>query len=739
MSRCPQCKTDYPEHVLVCAVDGEVLTGELRQVRSPAGFDDTVSMKAVVAVSDTVSLAQSAAAVQPSAKPANKDLLPAGFRVGEYEVTSHIGSGGMATVYAGVQPVIGKKVAIKVLSRMLSADTTMVDRFVQEARAVNQIRHHNIVDIFALGELPDGRAYCVMELLVGETLKDRMRHGSPTYEETFAILSQVCEGLDAAHRANVVHRDLKPDNIFLVESQRGPVVKILDFGIAKLLDSEADPSQRTRAGILMGTPEYMSPEQCSGRDVDARADLYLLGVMMFEVFTGHLPFTAATPIMTINAHVSERPTDPRQYVDLPAQLCDLILGCLAKEPAERPQTALEVRDRLAEVVEALGVDVAAVLALPRTTGGMQVPRTRSGVTNPRNELRSRSRVPKLIGAVLVLALAGVGLFVVIKSFGKQGATSAIDAGAAAVGIDAPPPPVEVPMLALQVISDPPGATVTIDGRPQALRSPYVYKIPWASEVAIRVELAGFLPLDRKVALAKGELEKAIDAKLTPVDAGAGSATVAVRPDKAPKGMPSVISDLHVTPDVAYIGEKTTITGVIKFEDRDGDVSMIRVETRGGRAQSTPLRVAGAKSGTAAFTLVMTPSNAGTQTVEVWVQDAGDNTSNKLTAPVEAAARPKPEPSDKPEPDKPEPDRPDPDKPDPDKPEPGDKPEPDKPGDKAEGDKPKATDKPAESTVPRPADKPIVKPKAGKPAPKSTKLQKPADKPRAGSAEPPAEN
>ena len=727
MSRCPQCKTDYPEHVLVCAVDGEVLVGEVRQIRSAAGLDPTVSMKAV-AVGDTVALPASAAPL--TEKAANKDQLPAGFRVGEYEVTSHIGAGGMAQVYAGVQPVIGKKVAIKVLSRMLSSDSTMVDRFVQEARAVNQIRHHNIVDIFALGELPDGRAYCVMELLVGETLKDRMRHGSPTYEETFAILSQVCEGLDAAHRASVVHRDLKPDNIFLVESKRGPVVKILDFGIAKLLDSEADPSQRTRAGILMGTPEYMSPEQCSGRDVDARADIYLLGVMMYEVFTGHLPFTAPTPIMTINAHVSERPTDPRQYVDLPAKLRELILACLEKEPADRPQTALEVRDRLADVVEALGVDVAAVLALPRTTGSMRIPRTRSSVTNPRNEPRSRSRVPKLIGVVLVLALAGVGLFVVVKSLGGKPA-AVLDAGVVAVAIDAPPPAVEVQMLALQVISDPPGATVTIDGRPQALRSPYVYKIPWASEVSIRVELANFLPLERKVQLEKGELEKAIDAKLTPVDEAAGSATVAVRPEKAPKGVASVISDLHVTPDVAHIGEKTTITGVIKFEDRDGDVAVIRVEPRGGR---TPLRVAGAKTGTAAFTLVLTPTKAGPHTIEVWVQDAGDNTSNKLTATVEASPRPRPEPAEPT--DKPE-DTAEPDKPEPDKPEPADRPEP-----PPEADKPKPpADKPAEPAPLKPADKPGIKPKAsGKPAPKPPKAPKPADKPaEAGSPEPPVSN
>jgi serine/threonine protein kinase len=707
VSRCPACKTDYPEHVLVCAVDGEILTAQVHAVEvaheDAEDFDhDETVLRRSIAVGDTVALPRPATTVQlqPSATPASlsktalergatKDQLPPGFKVGEYEVTSHIGSGGMATVYAGVQPVIGKKVAIKVLSRMLSSDHTMVERFVQEARAVNQIKHHNIVDIFALGELPDGRTYCVMELLVGETLKDRLRHGSPSYEETVAILSQICEGLHAAHRANVVHRDLKPDNVFLVEGGRNPIVKILDFGIAKLLDSETAPAQRTRAGILMGTPEYMSPEQCSGRDVDARADIYLLGVMMYEVFTGRLPFVATTPIMTINAHVSERPTDPKIYTDLPPKLAELILQCLAKEPAERPQTALEVRDRLVDVVTELGVDVAAALALPRrfegATTSRQIPRTRSGVTDP-NQKRARSRVPLYIGGAVVLALAAVGLFVVIKSLGGEVPPKE----PAVVTPPAAPPdaPAEQPVLALQILSDPPGATVTVEGRPQALRSPYVYKVPWAERVAIRVELPGYHPNEQTVTLAKGELEKAVDVKLRAI---AGPVPVEPEPPSKPtrgKGSPALITDLKLETSVAVVGEKTIVIGSVKFEDPDGDVTTLRAEVRGGKTVSTPLRMAGSKTGTATFSVVLTPSKIGAQAIEVWIQDAGDNQSNKLLGAIEVHDKPtpdKPNPdkpekpvTDKPDPDKPSPDKPTPDKPTPDKPD-HDKPEPAKPG------------------------------------------------------------
>ncbi len=674
----------------MCAVDGEILTAQVHAVEAAheaveeeSDFEETV-LRQQIAVGDTVALPQPATTVQlqPSTTPApmsttaiergaNKDLLPPGFKVGEYEVTSSIGSGGMATVYAGVQPVIGKKVAIKVLSRMLSSDHSMVERFVQEARAVNQIKHHNIVDIFALGELPDGRAYCVMELLVGETLKDRLRHGSPSYEETVAILSQICEGLEAAHRANVVHRDLKPDNVFLLEGGRGPVVKILDFGIAKLLDSETAPAQRTRAGILMGTPEYMSPEQCSGREVDARADIYLLGVMMYEVFTGRLPFVATTPIMTINAHVSERPTDPKTYTDLPPKLAELILQCLAKEPADRPQTVLEVRDRLLDVIAALGVDVAAALELPRRFDGVTssklIPRTRSGVTDP-NQKRARSRVPLVIGGAVVLALAAVGLMVVIKALGgeKPAKQAPVATPASAATPDAPE---EQKMLALQIISDPPGATVTVEGRPQALRSPYVFKVPWAERVAIRVELPGYHPSEQTVTLAKGEVEKAVDVKLTAIAGPVPAADPAPTKPVRGKGSPALISDLKIEPSVASVGERTTLIGSVKFEDPDGDITTLRAEVRGGKTVTTPLRLAGSKTGTATFSIVLNPTKPGAQAIEVWIQDTGDNHSNKLLGAVEVAPKPDKPPPDKPTTDKPTTDKPEPDKPEPDQPEP----------------------------------------------------------------------
>jgi eukaryotic-like serine/threonine-protein kinase len=297
----------------------------------------------------------------PSQSPLLGRQLEAGAMVGEYQVTGVLEEGGMGTIYAAVQPVIGKRVAIKVLAAFLSQDEGMTQRFIQEARAVNQIRHANIVDIFGFGRLPDGRMYCLMELLDGQSLKTRREDDPPLrYEETLSILAQVCDALAAAHAQGIVHRDLKPDNIFLVKgTELGTgTVKLLDFGIAKLIKTGAEDN-KTEAGLLMGSPRYMSPEQCLSREVDGRADIYSLGVIMFELFTGQLPFSGITSVEMINAHLSEPPPVPRELTaTIPAALNDLILHCLAKKPEDRPASVAELRERLLEISisNALGLD-----------------------------------------------------------------------------------------------------------------------------------------------------------------------------------------------------------------------------------------------------------------------------------------------------------------------------------------------------------------------------------------------
>ncbi|HEX9101844.1 MAG TPA: serine/threonine-protein kinase, partial [Polyangia bacterium] len=279
----------------------------------------------------------------------DSELQP-GTWVGEYQIESKLGQGGMASVYAGVQPVIGKKVAVKVMSRQLCVDPVQVERFVQEARAVNQIGHPNIVDVFAFGALPDGRSYFVMEWLQGETLASRLRRGWLTVPEAVAIMFQICDGLAAAHDKGIVHRDLKPENIFLVPVRnRRMLVKVLDFGIAKLLGRRDARVDRTADGSTPGTPGYMSPEQAKGKDVDHRSDIYALGVCAFQMLCGRLPFVGADAIEILYHHIHATPPAPSTLrQDLPLQLERLILQMLEKRADRRP-TIPVVEERLADL------------------------------------------------------------------------------------------------------------------------------------------------------------------------------------------------------------------------------------------------------------------------------------------------------------------------------------------------------------------------------------------------------
>ena len=196
----------------------------------------------------------------------------------------------MGSVYAGIQPVIGKRVAIKVLAPHIASNPELVRRFVDEARAVNKIGHPNIVDIFSFGWLPDKRHYFAMEFLDGQSLADRLKQGPFQPDEARRLLRQICQALEAAHRQGIVHRDLKPDNIWIVQPQHGDsYAKLLDFGIAKLM-GDVDEGQRTQTGIVMGTPAYMSPEQCRGVNVERGTDIYALGMILYEMFAGQLPF-----------------------------------------------------------------------------------------------------------------------------------------------------------------------------------------------------------------------------------------------------------------------------------------------------------------------------------------------------------------------------------------------------------------------------------------------------------------
>ena len=213
-----------------------------------------------------------------------------GTTVGSFRLVRRIGHGGMGSVYLGEQALIGSKVAVKVLHEHLASDASLVQRFYAEARAVNLIGHPNIVNIFDMNVVPPRRYYLIMEYLEGEPLS-AAPPGPMAPEHAIPILIQVCQARQAAHARGVVHRDLKPENIFLCRRDGPPFVKILDFGIAKLFGSEMQLGQ-THAGWIVGTPEYMAPEQGSGEGLDGRADLYALGIIAYRLATGRLPFTA---------------------------------------------------------------------------------------------------------------------------------------------------------------------------------------------------------------------------------------------------------------------------------------------------------------------------------------------------------------------------------------------------------------------------------------------------------------
>ncbi len=279
-----------------------------------------------------------------------------GTTLGEYRVGKRIAAGGMGAVYEGEQPVIGKRVAIKVLLPTAEGEAANTRRLLDEARAVNSIRHRGIVDIFSFGELPGGKPYFVMEFLEGKTLSryiaERRRLET---REALEIADEVLSALAAAHKAGVIHRDLKPANIFVCQQPDGArFIKVLDFGIAKLGRPNAELTQQTVNGMAMGTPEYMAPEQVLGDRVSAQTDLYALGIVLFLMLTGKLPFSAATPLETMVAQTKALPPRPSSFVaTLNRNVEALVMSLLEKDLARRPGSALDVRERISALLREL--------------------------------------------------------------------------------------------------------------------------------------------------------------------------------------------------------------------------------------------------------------------------------------------------------------------------------------------------------------------------------------------------
>jgi serine/threonine-protein kinase len=288
---------------------------------------------------------------------------------GRYLIEEHLATGGMGAVFRGRHVYMRKDVALKVLRPDLSASSELVERFRRESEIAASLEHDNIVKVTDFGRTPEGWLFLAMELLFGESLFDRLRReGFLPPEEAVPVLWQVCAGLEAAHARGVVHRDLKPENVFLARSAGGrEVVKILDFGIAKIADPHSDSA--TQAGMVVGTPEYLSPEQATGSAVDGRADLYTVGLIAFRMLTGRHPFKADEPraLLMMQATRPVPPiTEPRPDLAAWPALVTVVERACQKDPAARYQTAGDMRADLGAV---LGPHYQPPLATPAALSG----------------------------------------------------------------------------------------------------------------------------------------------------------------------------------------------------------------------------------------------------------------------------------------------------------------------------------------------------------------------------------
>lgn len=288
----------------------------------------------------------------------------------KYRIEKRLGIGGMGTVYRARHLLIDRAVAIKVLNPRFVEDEAAQLRFRREARAAGRLQHSNAVGVTDFGRTSDGYVYIVMELLEGRTLREVLAKEAPLDKaRAVALMLQTAAAVAAAHDAGIIHRDLKPANIFIVQSSEVPaVVKVLDFGIAKLaaeaLDDD-DSKALTLVGAMIGTPRYMSPEQCDGVELTPAADVYSLGVILYEMLTGVVPFSGSSPLAIALKHASEEPRAPSEYVaSIPVALEEVVLHALQKRPQDRPANATEFRLELLGTAERLGLEHAAVTSAP---------------------------------------------------------------------------------------------------------------------------------------------------------------------------------------------------------------------------------------------------------------------------------------------------------------------------------------------------------------------------------------
>jgi serine/threonine protein kinase len=369
--------------------------------------------------------------------------------IGNYRVTSQLGEGGMGVVYLAQHPVIGRKVAIKLLHAVLARDPDIVARFFNEARAIHMIAHENIVEILDFGQTADGQPYFIMEYLTGESLSELVSRGPLDVTRVQAIGTQMCRALAAAHIKGIVHRDLKPHNVQMCTKADGSLlVKILDFGVAKILASpDGSQSVKTRTGSLMGTPLYMSPEQCKGAGaLDHRTDIYSLGVMLFEMVAGRPPFVAEGVGELFAKHMLEDPPPVTEFAPAtPSHVAAAIMKALAKDPEARFadmedfRKALVGEVKLAVPASAGGTGMRRLSNAPSQTLSPRASTTLSSASSELDESIATSGGKKKLVIGGAVAAAALAAFLMIPKSAPPPEVKPTPPPAAVV---APPPPVK---------------------------------------------------------------------------------------------------------------------------------------------------------------------------------------------------------------------------------------------------------------------------------------------------------
>ena len=478
MRACPQCRERYADDLPFCPSDG---------VRTELVTDSQL--------------------------PAAADPMLGRVIDGRYRVEKMIGEGGMGIVYQIVHVILGKRMALKILRGEMARDPEVVQRFIQEAQSATQIGHQNIIDISDFGKLADGNIYFVMEFLDGESLTSFIgRGGSVPAQKAIHIIRQISSALDGAHERGIVHRDLKPDNIYLVkQGNDDSFVKVLDFGIAKVGGAS---SKLTKTGMIFGTPHYMSPEQAAGQSVDRRTDIYALGIIMYEMFAGRVPFDGDTFMGILSKHMFQDPIPPSQVKGAAlGAIEDIILHALAKKAGDRYQTMGEVIADLDRVNSggAISIGKGGIAPPGNLADVLELPsRTEMRIGN--GALPPRSKWPFVVVlSLMALGAAGIGgawwygmhnglLPAVtptptgtqpVSPIGTQPVSPIGTQPVSPTGTQPVSPTGTQPAMAVRIESDPPGADVLIDG---ALigQTPLSLPRPTTGERAIVLRQRGYV-------------------------------------------------------------------------------------------------------------------------------------------------------------------------------------------------------------------------------------------------------